>query len=196
MKNSSKGPLKVGEAARHCRVSRFTVLKWVRDGKLRAFTTPGGHHRIEREDLVRFLKDYGFPVPTSLTEIRPPLVLIVDDEIGVTEFLGRALESDPDANYEILSTQSGYEACILVGERNPDLVVLDIKMPGIDGVEVCRRIRANPASRLTQVIAVTGYASEENVKAIMEAGAKTCLPKPLDVSRFLKTVHRVLGVNR
>jgi excisionase family DNA binding protein len=195
MKNSN-GPLKVGEAARHCRVSRFTVLKWVRDGKLKAFTTPGGHHRIERADLVRFLEDHGFPVPGVLTEPDLPRVLLVDDEVGVTDFLARALKTDPDASYDVVTTQCGYEACILVGEKSPDLVVLDIKMPGIDGVEVCRRILSNPASRSTHVIAVTGYPSDENVRAILKAGARACLPKPLDVPRFLKVVHQTLGVGR
>ena len=196
MKNSGGGPLKVGEAARHCRVSRFTVLKWVRDGKLRAFTTPGGHHRIERKDLVQFLHEYGFPVPEGLTRESLPRILLVDDEEGVTEFLARALQADPDAKDDIIATQSGYEACILVGEKSPDLVVLDIKMPGIDGVEVCRRILSNPASSSTRIIAVTGYPSDENVQAILNAGAKVCLPKPFDVPRFLKVVHETLGVSR
>ena len=194
--DSRVGPLKVGDAARHCRVSRFTVLKWVREGKLRAFTTPGGHHRIERDDLVRFLKEFGFPVPAALGQASPPRVLIVDDEVGVTDFLARALEKDPEMSYEVLTTQSGYEACLLVGERKPDLVVLDIKMPGIDGIEVCRRIRENPTTSATRIIAVTGYASEENIEAIRNAGAEVCLEKPLDVSDFIDTVHQVLGVAR
>ncbi|MCZ6688204.1 MAG: response regulator [Planctomycetota bacterium] len=191
-----EAPLKVGEAAQHCRVSRFTVLKWVRDGKLKAYTTPGGHHRIEREDLLAFLEKVGFPIPAGLTETAHPKVLLVDDEIGVTDFLARALKSDTETQYEVFSTQSGYEACILVGERTPDLVVLDIKMPGIDGIEVTRRILSNPARSSIQIIAVTGYPSEENVQAILEAGAKICLPKPLDVPRFLGVVHKLLGVGR
>ena len=190
------GPLKVGEAARHCRVSRFTVLKWVRDGKLRAFTTPGGHHRIERDDLVRFLQEYGFPVPPALIETRSPRVLLVDDEAQVTEFLRRALKADEESDYDVMETQSGYEACILVGEKRPDLIVLDIKMPGIDGVEVCRRIRANPTTQGTEIIAMTGFPSEENVQAILKAGARICLEKPIDIPRFLKTIHQALGIVR
>lgn len=191
---TASAPLKVGEAARHCRVSRFTVLKWVRDGKLRAFTTPGGHHRIERSDLIRFLEEYGFPIPEGLTRASLHRVLLVDDEVAVTDFLRRALTADGEAKYDIIATQSGYEACILVGEKTPDLVVLDLKMPGIDGIEVCRRIRSNPASSTTRIIAVTGYPSEENVEAILNAGAQVCLPKPLDLPRFLETVHHILGV--
>ncbi len=200
MKSSAKvnndSPLKVGDAAKHCRVSRFTVLKWVRDGKLKSFTTPGGHHRIERKDLIEFLKKYGLPIPPALQDDRPPRVLIVDDEASVTDFLSRALTQDTSSKYEVFTTQSGYDACIMVGEKQPDLVVLDIKMPGIDGIEVCRRIKANPATRAAQIVAVTGYPSEENVKAVREAGARLCLPKPIDVPDFIKTVHELLGISQ
>jgi excisionase family DNA binding protein len=200
MKQSTKrrdeGPFKVGDAARHCRVSRFTVLKWVRDGKLKSYTTPGGHHRIERDDLLDFLKKFGLPVPPALQGNRPPRVLIVDDEPSVTDFLSRALRTDPEGEYEVLTTQSGYDACILVGEKKPDLVVLDIKMPGIDGFEVCRRIRSNPATQSTEIIAITGYPSEENVRAIRDAGARVCLAKPVEIPEFRSTVREVLGVPR
>ncbi len=87
-----------------------------------------------------------------------PLVMIVDDEKYVRESLGKILNKE---GYEIRSSASGDEALNLLSEIKPDVILLDFKMPGLDGVEVCKRIRANANTRDIPIIMITAYPHEK-----------------------------------
>ncbi|MCK5092197.1 MAG: response regulator, partial [Gammaproteobacteria bacterium] len=74
----------------------------------------------------------------------------------------------------------------------PNIVLLDLMMPGLDGFEVCRQLKDNPATSAIRVIAMTGYRTEENVKRIIEAGAEECLVKPIEQDSLLE----LIGINQ
>ena len=167
------------EAAKLCHVSPLSIINWVNAGRLPAFRTPGGHRRIRREDLARFMREGGMPVPEELRDgSGRTRVLVVDDEASIREVLSEHLSSRPKP-YEVLTAADGFEAGRLVATFRPDVVLLDLRMPGIDGFQVCRTIKADPETSNTVVIAMTGYFTPETEARILECGAARCVAKPV-----------------
>ena len=81
---------------------------------------------------------------------------------------------------------SGYEAGIKVYDFNPDVVLLDLMMPGIDGFQVCESLKGSSATKEIRVIAMTEYPSGENSKKLINAGAEACIPKPINKNKLLE----------
>ena len=170
------------EAAKLCHVSPLSIINWVNAGRLPAFRTPGGHRRIRREDLVRFMRDTGMPVPEELREgTGRPRVLVVDDDASIREVLSENL-TGRSPSYEVMSAADGFEAGRLVATFRPDIVLLDLRMPGMDGFQVCKTIKADPETSSTVVIAMTGYYTPETEARILECGALRCVVKPIEPS--------------
>src|SRR6202795_4235999 len=133
-------------------VNPRSVINWIQQNLLPSYRTPGGHRRIQREDLLAFLRKHQIPTPESLVGGKFK-ILIVDDEEGIIDILKTVLQRQD--GYEINSATDGITALIEVGRAQPDLLILDIMIPGVDGIEVCRRIKADPTNR-TAIIAVGG----------------------------------------
>jgi len=179
------------ETAKLCHVSPLSIINWVNAGRLPAFRTPGGHRRIRREDLIRFMRDGGIPLPDELREgSGKAKVLVVDDEASIREMLAEHLTTRPNP-YEVMTAADGFEAGRLVATFRPDVVLLDLRMPGVDGFQICRTIKADPESSSTVVIAMTGYYSPETEARVLECGAVRCFAKPLDpttLSAFIDSI--------
>lgn len=176
------------EAAKLCHVSPLSIINWVNAGRLPAFRTPGGHRRIRREDLVRFMRENGIPIPDDLKEgSGRPCVLVVDDEASIREVIAEHLATRSPA-YEVLTAADGFEAGRLVVTFRPDVVLLDLRMPGLDGFQVCRTIKADPDSSRTVVLAMTGYYTPETETRILECGAQRCLAKPIEPSALASII--------
>ncbi|MBM3278143.1 MAG: response regulator [Candidatus Handelsmanbacteria bacterium] len=173
----NEGLLTTGDIATHCRVSYEAVSKWIKSGKLKAYTTPGRHHRVRRADFEDFLREYNLP-PLTPPEPRRK-VLLVDDDPTVLRLLSTYFAIK--GQYEIATAVDGFEASIQIAGNPPDLVILDLMMPNIDGFKVCKGVRANPKTRRTLVVVLTGFATPENVRKAMECGADCCLGKPVSL---------------
>ena len=117
-------------------------------------------------------------------------ILVVDDQRTNAEMVSGLLRN---LGYEVELALSGQEALELVREKGPDLVISDILMPGLDGYELCRRLRANAATALLPVILVTGAEQNERIKGV-EAGADDFLPKPVNWAELFARVRRLLQV--
>jgi len=120
-------------------------------------------------------------------------ILIVDDEPFNIKLLRAILSTQA---YEILSASSGEEALRKVDEEPPDLVLLDIMMPGMDGYEVTRRLKLNPETRDIPIILVTALDGPENKTRGLEAGADEFLNKPVDKAEILARVKSLLRLKR
>ncbi|HKW95996.1 MAG TPA: response regulator [Methylomirabilota bacterium] len=178
-----------GEAATHCQVSMPALRRWIRDGKLGAFQTPGKHARIEVGEFQRFLREYGMP-PFPRTEAAPaPRVLVVEDEPDVLQTLVRIIAAH-SRHAVIESAVDGYDALIKVGVFKPSFIVMDVVMPRLDGLEVCRRLRANPETKHIKILAVTGRS--DMVRDVVAAGADVCITKPFDFASVEKELDRFL----
>ena len=182
------------EVARYCAVTNDGVLKWIKSGKLRAFSTPGGHYRISAEDFRQFLQQYDMPIDESFFRgsKRQRTVLVVDDEPDIREIVHRLL-LELDAEMKVEEAADGYEAGIKVGSLQPDLVIMDLMMPKVDGLSLCRSIRENPETRNIKILAITAFPEKDNVKKMYDAGADLCLIKPLQLEHFKLEVMRLLN---
>lgn len=164
-----------------------SVANWINQNLLQAFRTPGGHRRVSQDDLVRFLREHKMPIPTELG-VAPTRVLVVDDEPAITQLIARAI-TIAHKNFEVFEANDGFRAGTLVATLKPDVVILDLRMPGMDGYEVCQLIKSQEATKHTQVIAMTAYPTDENEKRIKQCGAKVCLSKPLDIKQLLTEIE-------
>ena len=169
------------EVAQQLGVSPVTVRHWALDGKLEFISTPGGHRRFLQEQVDQFVQAHG--VNKSSNRMSNICVLIVEDDKQLSGYLTDFIDS-LDAPIDSAVANDGFEAGELVHEFNPDLVLLDLMMPTMDGFSVCQRIKQNPKTRHIRVVAMTGYPSQDNVERIMRAGAESCLSKPLDSSEL------------
>ncbi len=188
---SAKEVFTTFEAAKLCHVSPLSIINWVNAGRLYAFRTPGGHRRIRREDLVVFMRDNGLPIPDELSQDSGKRkVLVVDDEASIRDVLAEHL-ANRTTPYEVQTAADGFEAGRTVANFHPDVVLLDLRMPGLDGFQICRTIKADPATSNTTVIAMTGYFSPETEARILECGALRCFAKPIEpstISTFIDSV--------
>lgn len=167
------------EVGQLLQMNASSVKKWIDDGLIRAFRTPGGHRRIRGSDLVVFLEGQNMPVPPELTDLARRRVLVVDDDPALLKAVARALKRHTNDSVEVRTAQNGIDALVLVGSFRPSWVVLDMLMPGIDGLEVCRRLHASHKRELG-VIAVSGHWTAPLERKALQAGAVRCLDKPLD----------------
>jgi CheY-like chemotaxis protein len=115
----------------------------------------------------------------------PRRVLLVDDHNDSRRMLGIMLAL---AGHEILETGDGSEAIRLAVSERPDVAIVDIALPGIDGYEVARRIREHPGTRDILLIALTGYGYEEDLRCAMAAGFDVHLVKPVEAARLAKAL--------
>ena len=186
-----RNTLSTTTAARLLGVAVASISKWIDEGQLKAGRTPGGHRRIAKEDLIAFLRRQKLPLPPEL-KAHPLRALVIDDEPAVVAWLAEELRSRyPDL--EVFEANDGYSAGEIVASAKPDVVVLDLRMPGMDGFEVCRRIKSNEDTKGAVVIAITAEPSTGAERRILEAGAKTLLTKPLDIEQLLTEVDAALG---
>ncbi len=174
------------ELAELCSVSPDTVRSWCFRKQIKFASTPGGHKRFRRLDVLEFLKERGFPLP-STDKISPIKVLVIDDEEAFRKSLVGALQKEPVFN--VKEASDGYEAGRMFGEFEPDVLVLDLVMPGIDGFRVCRDFKSREGGDQARIIVVTGYPDEVMFQRAREAGADECLAKPVDMSTLMDMIR-------
>lgn len=185
----TKQSFSTSEVARYCHVTADTIRKWAEASRITVFKTPGGHRRIRRDDLIRFLRENGIPLHGDLSDsgVR---ILVVEDEKAVISVIRRFLERSNSA-FEIKTAMDGYEAGHHIGTFKPTVVFLDLRLPGVDGFEVCRRIKTSQEGADTNVIAMTGYYESDVSNRILELGAAMCLQKPFTPDDLRRALAKV-----
>lgn len=187
--------LTVFKASKYCSVSPKTIINWIESGLIKAYKTPGGHRRINRNDLIAFMEKQGMPIPDKETDTGRIKILVVDDDPIIVESIVQALEED-EYDYEVISAADGFEAGIQVSHFKPDLLILDIMMPDIKGFDVCQKIKSAPETRNTKIIVLSAYLDEEKFKQMKEYGADVCYSKPLPLPQLKEEVSRLLGLRQ
>ena len=183
------------EISQICGVNPTTVQNWVKSKQLKAFQTPGRHRRVRREDLIEFLREFDMPLPPELetddTQKTYPTILIVDDDEDVRNVIADALRSG-DEGINIMKARNGVDALLLIGQSKPDMIILDVIMPNMNGFDVCERLKANDNVRNVKIIGISGDHGQEVRKRILAAGADMFFTKPLNLVDFRDECFRLL----
>lgn len=171
-----------GEAAKICKVSQQTIIRCFDNGQLKGFRVPGSRfRRIPREALYRFMKDNG--IPTDALESGKRKVLLVDDDTELVELMSKVLEED--GRFEVRVASNGFDAGMMVKEYRPDLIVLDVMLPDINGKEVCHRVRSDPSLEDVRILCISGMVEEDKIHELKLAGADDFLHKPFDIEELI-----------
>ena len=150
-----------GEAAKICKVSQQTIIRCFDNGQLKGFRVPGSRfRRIPREQLYKFMKDNG--IPTDALESGKRKVLLVDDDAELVEIILTYLNED--GRFEVRVAQNGFDAGMMVKEYHPDLIVLDVMLPDINGKEVCHRVRADASLEDVRILCMSGLVEEDKIQ--------------------------------
>ena len=180
-----------GQAAKICKVSQQTIIRCFDNGQLKGFRVPGSKfRRIPREQLFMFMRDNG--IPTDALETGKRKVLVVDDDPDLVELIVSVLEDD--GRFETRVANNGFEAGMMVKEYRPDLIVLDVMLPDINGKEVCIRVRSDNSLENVRIICISGMVERNKIKELEEAGMDEFLQKPFETDMLISRMCRLLEV--
>ena len=191
MSATTKTVFTTGEAAKICKVSQQTIIRCFDNGTLKGFRVPGSKfRRIPRNELYAFMRDNG--IPTDALESGKRKVLIVDDDEELVELMSDTFARD--GRFEIKTANNGFDAGMLVKEFRPDLVVLDIMLPDINGKEVCQRVRMDSTLDDTKIICISGMVEADKIEDLRKSGANDFLQKPFEIETLVERMCRLLDV--
>ena len=180
-----------GEAAKICKVSQQTIIRCFDSGQLKGFRVPGSRfRRIPRDVLFKFMKDNG--IPTDALESGKRKALIVDDDEELVELIRDVLEAD--SRFEIRVANNGFDAGMMVKEYHPDIIILDVMLPDINGKEVCQRVRSDSSMDDVKIICISGMVEADKIDDLKAAGANDFMQKPFEVEQLADRVCTLLNL--
>lgn len=189
---TTKTVFTTGEAAKICKVSQQTIIRCFDNGSLKGFRVPGSRfRRIPREQLYSFMKENG--IPTEALESGKRKILIVDDDVDLVELMSDAFAGD--GRFDIKTANNGFDAGMLVKEFRPDIVVLDVMLPDINGKEVCQRVRMDPTMKTVKIICISGMVEQDKVADLRAAGADDFMNKPFAVEKLIERCCEMLDMD-
>ena len=182
-----------GEAAKVCKVSQQTIIRCFDSGQLKGFRVPGSRfRRIPRDVLFKFMKENG--IPTDALESGKRRALVVDDDEELVELISDALLAD--GRFELKSANNGFDAGMMVKEYHPDIIVLDVMLPDINGIEVCQRVRNDSTMDDVRIICISGMVEQEKIQDLKDAGADRFVQKPFEVDHLIDHICRMLDIEQ
>ncbi|HMP78534.1 MAG TPA: response regulator [Pirellulaceae bacterium] len=188
---TSKTVFTTGEAAKICKVSQQTIIRCFDNGTLKGFRVPGSRfRRIPRDQLFAFMRDNG--IPTDALESGKRKVLIVDDDQDLVDLMTEAFQID--GRFDIKTANNGFDAGMLVKEFRPDLVILDLMLPDVNGKEVCQRVRMDPTMESVKIICISGMVERDKIDELREAGANDFMNKPFAMDALLERSCAILDL--
>lgn len=189
------------EVARICGVVNQTSINWIKNGHLKAFKTPGGQFRVYPDDLVEFMKMRDMRIPEEVVaqcknnskETKKIKILFVDDDESFNNVSVSLLQKSlPDA--EIFQAFDGFEAGSMAVKKMPDCLILDLSLPGVDGIKICRTISTSDAFGKPKIIIVTAMEDEETEKTCRDLGVKYYFRKPVFIPELVTAVKDLMSV--
>jgi len=181
-----------GKASRMCGVGINTVKRWIEKGELACVITPGGHWRIAEDEFQRFMENLQ---AGRFKPVAAHKVLLIEDDLAMCSLIEGAFElADFATTFDC--AHDGYSGLMKIGAMQPDLIVLDIMLPEINGLELMQRIRTFDLSRDARILVITGAGDRRLVKRALEKAQPDALfLKPFDVNQLIGTAHELLNSN-
>lgn len=188
--NRTKTVFTTGEVAAICKVSQQTVIRCFDSGKLKGFRVPGSRfRRIPRDALISFMK--ANQIPLDALETGRKRVLVVDDDQAIVDMFIELFERD--GRFEVRTAGTGYDAGIATEQFRPDVILLDFKLPDVNGNAVCRTIRSNPNYEHIKIIIISGVADPDEVRELKAAGADEFIRKPFDINAVITRLSQLVS---
>ncbi len=182
----------IPQAAKVCAVARSTMHRWVFAGKIKSYSTPGGHKRILPEDLKKWLQDNNMPFDINGFHNDKIKILIVDDEVSVQNYLKKILDG---ILIDIEVASDGFEAGKKLTQFQPGVLILDLFMPGMNGFEVCKSVKSDPKTKHIKILILSEQGTEENRNKAISSGADAFLSKPSSKKKILECVESLLRIS-
>jgi two-component system response regulator VicR len=179
------------DLAKVCKVSLRTVIRWVDEGKLTSFRTPGGHRRVREEDLLKFLDRYQIPFSIKpSTETRR--ILVVEERRLLEGLLKQILRRSSDM-HEIFVARDLYESAVKIGLLRPDLVLVGAVSRGQQIVSFCRSLRAIPEAKDTKIVVLGSRLADVKREELLSLGVQAVIEKPYTIEDLRPHLLRMLG---
>ena len=184
------------EVANICGVVNQTAINWIRNGYLKAFNTPGGQYRVYYEDLLLFIKERGMKIPPelqdSLDDAHWNSIIVIDDDAVLNEAISSFLNKNLP-NLTVYKSLDGFDAGAQLVKYKPGFVILDIDLPGVNGKEICKKIKTDPFFGQPYIIVITGLDDESLEKQMKDLGADSFFRKPIDFNAILREINEVVS---
>ncbi len=185
------------EAAKLCGVSNQTVINWIKNEFLKAFKTPGGQFRVYAEDLVEFMESRNMNVPTELLDqcqsknvVVPKTLLIVDDDHAFNNVMKQFIQKRyPDM--QIFQAFSGFEAGSQMVIKQPKCIILDLDLPGVDGIKLCHHIQESDAFGKPIIMVVTALSDEAVKSECLSLGISKFYQKPINLPDLAESLKNI-----
>jgi two-component system, OmpR family, response regulator len=187
------------EVANICGVVNQTAINWIRNGYLKAFSTPGGQYRVYLDDLVDFMNKRKMRIPSELMDIydqevvNQQSVLVVDDDKGLNSVIAKYLEKS-DEKIVVYQAYDGFEAGAQLVDKKPRCVLLDLDLPGVDGFDLCRRIYTSEEYGKPIVCVITALQDDDIEQKVKKMGAVEFFRKPLNLVEISEKIKERLGL--
>ncbi len=185
------------EVANICGVVNQTAINWIRNGYLKAFSTPGGQYRVYQDDLIEFMMKRHMRIPSDLVPEEKSdvagTILIVDDDRGLNNVVTKYF-TKKFPNFDICQAFDGFEAGVQFVEKKPDLVLLDLNLPGLDGFSLCSRINESDEFGKPLVFIITSLNDDGIEEKVKDMGAKEFFRKPLNLVEVSDAVKKALNL--
>ncbi|MBR0237519.1 MAG: response regulator [Thermoguttaceae bacterium] len=181
-----------GEAAKICKVSQQTIIRCFDSGQLKGFRVPGSKfRRIPHDCLLAFMRENG--IPTDSLDTGKRKLLIVDDDANLVDLMTDVFIRD--GRFEVRSVNNGFGAGMMVKDFHPEIMILDVMLPDINGKEVCQRVRSDKSMDDCKIICISGMVEESRIEELRQAGADDFLRKPFDIDDLLHNVCSKLSMD-
>lgn len=159
-------------------VNPSSVNKWIKDGRIPAYRTPGGHRRIRATDLMTFLTAHNMPVPQGLTVTpKSRSILAISDDPHIFDALKQNLTGD--GSLQVTLATDGLDGLMRVGAESPDVVVLGPTRAPLDSLDICRRLRAAPKTHGVKIAVLLSPSSPLSEREAKLAGADWVITAPV-----------------
>ncbi len=174
-------------------VSVPTVVNWIKQGRLEAHRTPGGHRRIAPASLKEFARRFSYPLPFDEDEDQDSVasrILVVDSERDFGEVLAEYLQVKGGLQVKVVDNP--FDAGLQISSFRPHLVILDVDLATIDGPAVVRTIRSMEQDPRICILASTGFRDSAPVDRLIESGVDRVVEKPFEFNMLLVLVQGYL----
>ena len=187
----TKSVFTTGEVASICKVSQQTVIRCFDSGRLKGFRVPGSRfRRIPRESLMEFMR--ANDIPLAQLDNGKKRILVVDDDPAIIEMFTELFARD--GRFDVRTAVTGYDAGLITQDFRPDVMLLDFKLPDVNGNVVCRTVRSIPSLQHMKIIIISGVADPDEVDELLNAGADEFIKKPFEIDAVISRIADLVSV--